>query len=232
MGHELNILAPSYRVAQAMPDTLPAGPYRSLVSPEGDAFPYYLLTFDEEGACTAPKTRTHLLAQLGDVTDLFVFSHGWNNDWTAATDRYEHFIEGVQKLRVSRNLAMPTPYRPLLVGIFWPSQSMEWFDSEKGPAFAGSAPDTASADALRATIDDIARFIPENQRTRFREMAAAESLSEADAAAFAEMLAATLNEAGDTEAGAHPAPAAEDLIAAAHAMRPGEIDLEQVGRGR
>ena len=107
-----------------MPSSLPAGPYRTLTMPNGVAFPYYVIPFDKDGVCEGPATREHLLTHLAGVTDVFLFSHGWNNDWKAATKRYESFITGVQSLRTKHNLRLPDPYRPLLVGIFWPSQAM------------------------------------------------------------------------------------------------------------
>ena len=62
-----------------MPTTLPARPSRTLTSPEGVSFPYYVIPFSREGVCEGPKTRTHLLENLAGVTDIFVFSHGWRS---------------------------------------------------------------------------------------------------------------------------------------------------------
>ena len=90
-----------------MPDTLPAGPYRVLQTVEGEPLPYYVLPFDADGVCTGPQTLQQLLDAARGYTDIFLFSHGWNNDWAAATQRYEEFIQGVQSLR--RELHLPAP---------------------------------------------------------------------------------------------------------------------------
>jgi hypothetical protein len=75
--------------------------------------------------CTTSFTARceHLMAAVvkEPFTDICLFSHGWNNDWKDATDRYQSFIDGYSKLRAARNLALPDGYRPLLVGVFWPS---------------------------------------------------------------------------------------------------------------
>jgi hypothetical protein len=101
--------------------SLPAGPYRTLHLTNGTEIPYYIIPFDDEGRCVGPQTRRHLLDHAGEFSDIFLFSHGWNNDWTVATRRYESFIQGFMDLRQEQGIAAPEGYRPLLVGIFWPS---------------------------------------------------------------------------------------------------------------
>ena len=55
-----------------------------------------IAAFDEEGRPRGPKTRLHLLneAKAGRFTDIFVFSHGWNNDFWHATVLYREFLDG------------------------------------------------------------------------------------------------------------------------------------------
>ena len=77
--------------------TLPPGPYESLPCPGATPAPFYMLPFDARGVCEAPATRAHLLedAATGRYTDIFLFSHGWNNDWPGAVGGYRHFIKAV-----------------------------------------------------------------------------------------------------------------------------------------
>jgi hypothetical protein len=96
--------------------TLPPGPYQSLPCPDAPPRPFYVLPFDKRGICEAPATRTHLLeeAATGRYTDIFVFSHGWNNDWPGAVKSYRHFIDGFMAMvRKPRKLALPAHFRPL-----------------------------------------------------------------------------------------------------------------------
>ena len=211
-----------------MPTQLPAGPYRTLRTAEGAEFPYYVIPFDKDGTCEGPQTRADLLAHAQDYSDIFVFSHGWNNDWTVATKRYEHFITGFIDLRRRHNLPVPANYKPLLVGIFWPSQALAWFEKEAGPEIAGTDPaaqDAATADTA-ATLRDIATALPPASRARFYELAQASELSAAQARELAVLLASIAR--GDNEAGAQAAPTADDLLAAANAFATPEPDWDAV----
>ncbi|MEO8409426.1 MAG: hypothetical protein ABI478_02560, partial [Propionivibrio sp.] len=212
-----------------MPATLPAGPYRTLTTVDGDACPYYIIPFDKDGRCEGPRTRDHLLDAAAAYSDIFLFSHGWNNDWKAATERYESFIAGFQKLRHDHGLDMPVGYRPLLVGIFWPSQALAWFDSETGPGFAAGDPvaqDVAvqlEADTLR----DVAAALSAERRDRFYELVRAERLEPGPAQELAAMLAALV--AADDEGARGDAASAQDLLAAATALATPEPDYDAIG---
>ena len=212
-----------------MTTQLPAGPYRTMTTPEGESFSYYILPFDADGVCTGPLTRAHLLANLQGVTDIYLFSHGWNNDWSAATKRYEAFIRGYQALRSSLGLAMPTPYKPLLCGVFWPSQALALFDSEKGPGFASAAAQDADIGVMQSVLAEIAAQLPAAKRARFHALATAAALPPADATELAELLAGVLHDVTDSEAGAAAAPSAADLIASATALAPEEPDYDAIG---
>lgn len=78
-----------------------------MAGPDGNEVPYYIIRFDKRGVCTSPASLAHLLAAAGDATDVFVFSHGWNNDWAAATRRYEQFIEQFIAVRAAPSTACP-----------------------------------------------------------------------------------------------------------------------------
>lgn len=208
---------------------MPAGPYRVLNTVEGESFPYYVVPFDDEGRCEGPLTQQHLLDHLAGISDVFVFSHGWNNDWSTATQRYESFITGFQTQRQSLGLPMPAGYKPLLVGVFWPSQALEWFDSETGPGFAAGAPGAqdAAVERDRKLLADIARGLKPQQRERFFELAQAQTLGPAAATELASMLSALVHP--DDEGAATQAPGAADLLAAAASLAAPEPDYDAVG---
>ena len=212
-----------------MATLIPAGPYRTLKTVEGDAFPYYIIPFDAEGLCEAPLTQQDALRNAAQYTDIFLFSHGWNNDWTAATRRYESFVEGFQDQRRKFGLKMPSGYKPLLTGIFWPSQALEWFDSEMGPRLA--ALDPRAQDEAVATsqqlLKDISSALPAGQRARFFALAQAEALNAAEAREVAQLLADLTT--ADDEGARSDAPSADDLLATAAALSEKEPDLDAVG---
>jgi hypothetical protein len=212
-----------------MPQHLPVGPYRSLQTPEGKPFPYYIIPFDKNGACEGPRTRQHLIEQAGQYSDIYLFSHGWNNDWSVATGRYENFINGFLQLRRERALPVPADYRPLLVGIFWPSQALSWFESETGPDIAAADPAAQDAAVRVATegIRDIAETVPATARGRFYELAQAPRLNGSEARELATLLAAAT--APDDEGVRSDVTSADDLLAAAMSMDEPEPDLDEVG---
>ena len=115
-------------------------PFETFTGADGKAFPWYLLRFHKNGELCSPQALSALLQDLagGAFTDVFLFSHGWNNDWPAAEARYRTFIENMVRLR--RDFPSPhgRPLRALLIGVIWPSTSwmLPW---EKGPRIAASA---------------------------------------------------------------------------------------------
>lgn len=208
-----------------MSTPLPVGPFRELKTVSGEPLPYYIIPFDAGGVCVGPKTQAHVIEAAADCTDVWLFSHGWNNDWSAATERYVHFIGGVQQLRREFQLAPLGRFKPLLVGIFWPSQALSWFESETGPGFAGTH---ASAGEEAAVMDDVANALPADQQDRFRILANAKTLGPAEAFELSKMLAHAASSDGDEDG--ECAPSADDLMAAARSLAPAsEPNYDEVG---
>jgi hypothetical protein len=146
--------------------------------------PYYIIPFDKRGLCEGPETLKHLIdgAKQGDYSDIFLFSHGWNNDWKAATGRYEHFITGYMNMRREHGLPVPVRYRPLLVGVFWPSAVLV-SEAEVGPDIAAGDP-AAMDDAVaeeRIQVRELAAELPADRAERFYELTQKDSLDEQEA---------------------------------------------------
>lgn len=207
-----------------MPSKVPAGPFAIRQTAEGVPFPYYILPFDKDGVCEAPETRRHLLDHAVGHSDLFFFCHGWNNDWEAATERYSHFIDGIAAQRTALGLQAPANYRPLLVGLFWSSQALEWFESETGPEMASAV---GGADAEAALSEEIAESLPEEHRARFRALMGSSALDEAQSRELAALLASAVSP--DDEGAPRGALSADDLLAAAKAMLPPPPDFDDIG---
>ena len=85
-------------------------------------FPFWILRFDENGD---PKDNgiATFLQELpsANLTDLLIFSHGWNNDEATAMDLYTRFFGEIRKLVDDPSV----PKRPNAVigvaGVIWPS---------------------------------------------------------------------------------------------------------------
>ncbi len=184
-----------------MPPVIPAGPISQIDLGEGRSAPLFIVPFDKGGLCTGPQTRAALIeeAKNGGYSDIFLFSHGWNNDWPTATGRYQDFFDQFRQVRL-RAGAAPASYKPLLVGIFWPSTLLV-FGKEKGPSIAGggasqeeSGPEEA---ALFASLYEIGESLAPEQRERFYQLATAEALSRDEARQLAELLLPLYGDAQD-----------------------------------
>jgi hypothetical protein len=182
-----------------MDGRLPAEPYRIIPGPAGD-IPWYMVSFDRNGRCTAPRTAHELVDQAasGRYSDVVLFCHGWNNDWSQATARYESFIVGY--LGVLRDFPPPAgPRQPLLVGIFWPSTALV-SESEAAPDIAGGVARDEDIAAERETIEELGRALPAEQAERFYALIQREVLDSGAAqeltTMFLPLLASDLAEAG------------------------------------
>ncbi|QHG85252.1 hypothetical protein D1O33_24595 (plasmid) [Rhodococcus rhodochrous] len=87
--------------------------------PSGE--PIWDLKFNEKGLLTAPATDA-FLEQIAaeDITDLFIFSHGWGTSETGARDLYDAMFPLLREAACG----VPSIDRVGLAGVFWPSL---WF---------------------------------------------------------------------------------------------------------
>ena len=85
-------------------------------------FPFWLLAFDKRGAPEDAGTIDRLITELNaqKITDLFIFSHGWNNDRTAALALYNRFFSEVRKV-LDTTPPKSGNTRIGVAGIVWPS---------------------------------------------------------------------------------------------------------------
>lgn len=212
--------------------TLPPGPYQSLPCPDAPPAPFYVLPFDKRGICEAPATRTRLLEEVatGRYTDIFLFSHGWNNDWPGAVRSYRRFIDGFMAMVQARQLTLPTPFRPLLVGIHWPSAALT-FGDEEAPAMAaetGEGRDLAIA-AETDRLRDLAEALPAADAARFYALLQQPRLTAPEAQEVVQ-LAAPLYTATDEEVADAAALNAANIAAAWSALaEPGGRPFDEFG---
>jgi pimeloyl-ACP methyl ester carboxylesterase len=179
--------------------------------------PFYVIPFDEDGVCTGPVTRQHLVDALGrePYTDVFLFSHGWNNTWPSAIRRYEDFIAGFARSRAEHPLR-GQDFRPLLVGVFWPSAILVG-QTDRAPAIAGSGEQTQADDAIvadeRREVAEVARALSPVDRANFYELAQREEVDEQQARELAAMVAPLWSENDATDdLGSSEALPADELL--------------------
>jgi hypothetical protein len=157
----------------------PAAPYRSL----GADSLFYMLPFDKNGATTAPQTLEQAREALGTgrFTDVYVLCHGWNNNWEAATRRYDHFVDGY----IEQGPA-DSSRRALLLGVFWPSMLLV-SPGEKAPAMAVA--DSVPSDPGAASRADVTAELDEEAAARVDSLAGRDALDEREATELATLLA-------------------------------------------
>jgi pimeloyl-ACP methyl ester carboxylesterase len=183
--------------------SLPAGPYRSL-DVDGSQADWYMVPFDKSGRCQGPRTRDELVraSGSGEVTDVFLFSHGWNNDWATATTKYEQFLTGFGRMRRDHGLEVGREFRPLLAGVFWPSTALVG-PGEQAPTIAAdpsSRFDTEVAQE-RADVAEVAALLPEGSAERFYDLVQQDSLGTGDAEELAAMVLPVLGSTDDDTGG-------------------------------
>ena len=88
---------------------------------DNNGFQYWQVVFDEKGKRTAGSGVVAEIAASG-LKDLWVFSHGWNNQPAAAERLYSRFLE--QCRNVLSRTTVHVDQEPGLLGILWPSTLM------------------------------------------------------------------------------------------------------------
>ena len=213
-----------------MSATLPVGPYKTIAAGD-DTAPWYIMPFDKYGTCTAPLTRRHLIDTIrgGRFTDLFLFSHGWNNDWENATERYEEFISGFRGMRIQHALRYPREVRAALLGVIWPSTAlvMPW---EQPPRFAAAAADVPRPhQGLPEEIQDLGTDMDRSMKVEFDALAQSQGLTNAEAERLAEIMAHTAGQYAreDAEYAGLPvaSPTADQLLEGAQQLQPSKVTL-------
>ena len=137
----------------------------------GTGVSYYLIAFDAEGrergegdGDVASRRAIDVLS-AEPITDVFLFSHGWQGDVPAARRQYNAWIAAMAGCapdieRVGQ--ARSGEFRPLLIGMHWPS--LPWGDEElAGPAVSFGP---AEVPPIEALVEEYAGRIADTAETR------------------------------------------------------------------
>ena len=124
-----------------------------------DFFPYFEVQFTKKGEVNDPAEVNQLLDFLGqgDVTDILVISHGWNNDMTEARGLYKEFFERVRDEISSDRPGGIAARKFAVFGILWPSK--KFADEDQIPSGAASlaAPEADTAELI-SQLDTLKGF--------------------------------------------------------------------------
>ena len=114
---------------------------------------YALIHFDDRGRERTDDPQGGVFsrslldkARREKPSHVFLFSHGWKGDIPSAIDQYNRWIGAMWKLDADRQ-ALGADFRPLFIGLHWPSQP--WGEESFGP----QSFDTAGAPILAALLE-------------------------------------------------------------------------------
>jgi hypothetical protein len=181
------------------------GPFEQIDVGGGRSADLYLLRYEADGSLISHEAQAGFVEALAGSTDVFFFSHGWNNSFDAAAASYRRFIKGY----ASQGTGPGENDKPLLVGVVWPSSSftMPW---EDGPFIAGAPADVERESGVRQVA---AESLDPDQAQRLNDLLSRqETLEPAEARDAAELMISFLPDVDPEEGGARPT--VEEVLAA------------------
>src|SRR4051794_26760235 len=114
-------------------------PYHAI---DGLDLRYALIGFDKDGRERTDDPEGGIFSRTlidtvrhDQPTDTFLFSHGWQGDVGAAIDQYNRWIGAMWRLDSDRG-AMGPGFRPLFIGLHWPSLPWGQVKLPQGASFA------------------------------------------------------------------------------------------------
>jgi hypothetical protein len=182
-----------------------SGPFEKVDVGGGRSADLFLLRFDTDGSLISPEAAAGVLDAVAASTDVFFFSHGWNNTFDVAAGNYRQFIQGY----AAQGSGPGATNRPMLVGVVWPAASftMPW---EDGPVIAGTSEDAKREAGVRQAADE--SLDPERSQRLNDLLARPDGLEPAEAQEAAGLMLSFLPDV-DPEEGARP-PTPEEVLAA------------------
>jgi len=135
---------------------------------------YYLIAFDAQGnERTEPNglLSQQLAALLSHepITDVFIFSHGWLGDIPAAKNQYNNWIKAMasqhadqQNIQQHRLQNTGRNFRPLLIGLHWPSKP--WGDEELSFSAVSFSPQPSTS--LEQLIEHYTQRLADTSKVR------------------------------------------------------------------
>jgi len=142
------------------------------------SFTYLPVEFTKDGVAAKPEQVDAVLKLVGTptdatpLTDLFVISHGWNNDIPEAEGLYASIFAKIDEVLAQANPASTNvrARRAAVVGILWPSKKFDEASLTAGGAAAMTASD---ADGLKQSLDLLTSFLGTTDATQSLSRAAA-----------------------------------------------------------
>ncbi|MEA2687646.1 MAG: hypothetical protein QOD51_253 [Candidatus Eremiobacteraeota bacterium] len=172
-------------------------------------FPSVDVEFDRDGKLVDPASIGRLTAMVENaaITDLFVMSHGWNNNMTEARALYDTVFKSVAtQLDDPKNAGIRDRVFGVMA-VLWPSK--RFTDESAIPGGAASAGD-ARGDQLRQGLSELQDAFPERAADLDEAKKLIDSLESNERAQdrFVEILAAVMQPPSQTDVGMDSVPSA------------------------
>jgi hypothetical protein len=128
-------------------------------------FPFWDLRFNEDGQPEDAAALDEFVdeAKAQDLSDLFIFSHGWNNDATTALNLYQRFFGEMRKLLDDPSIPKRRDAKIGTAGVIWPS--IKWPDDEAGDS-AGGAVSLGAGDSGGNLFGELKKVFKTDQQHR------------------------------------------------------------------
>lgn len=161
----------------------------------------YLLRFDDKGRLQSRQTAQMAVDAAKSASDVFFFSHGWNNIYADALTRYRNFATGFVDQRAELELPVRADYRPMLIGVIWPAT---WFvlPTEEGPDIAADGVGGAHYEQM---LSEVTGAMPKREANELTELVdGGHRLSRESAERAAELVRSALWPTEDPDAAEQP----------------------------
>jgi esterase/lipase superfamily enzyme len=117
-------------------------------------FPYFEIQFTKNGEIHDQKELKQAADGIAksNATDLFVFSHGWNNDMDDARKLYRDFFASM-RAAMDKKAGKIADRKFAVLGILWPSK--KFADEDLIPSGAASAGGQVEEEKIKNRINDL-----------------------------------------------------------------------------
>jgi hypothetical protein len=116
--------------------------------------PYFEVEFSKEGDVFREGQEQALLnaVEQGGITDLFVISHGWNNDIAEARSLYNTLFTNFQQVRTESDELDLDARQFAIAGVLWPSKKFAEDDFTPGGGASLDDPEDERIQSLLETL--------------------------------------------------------------------------------
>ena len=121
----------------------------------GFPFPYCEVQFNKEGNAADENEVTQAVNFIsqGGFTDLFVVSHGWNNDMADARNLYKNLFDRVNEVLSNGSVPHLGARKFAVLGILWPSK--KFAEEELIPSGAAGINSAVTVDFIQKQLDNL-----------------------------------------------------------------------------